>query len=181
MARVKEEAYYRPGLLFLSNAANLQYFIRPAQFWTGPNGEREQSEPAIMAEFGDFSLSPNEFQDSEGIARADIRGGAFDLDEAASHFGWDEDTRETIARKMLRALEDPSFRDFWLYETPIPVPPWPTYEENDVEEIPTVAKAAGLVIPALNYERATLNREELVEKLQALADEDAEQEEYIEE
>src|SRR5215475_9366637 len=114
--------YYKPGLLFLSNSANLQIFVRDAKFHVNPYTlEREQIEPPIMVEFGGGSLSGSEWSDGEGHVHADIRGGAFDLDEEADRMDWNEDTREMIAQKMMRLHEDPGFHDFWLYEEAEPV------------------------------------------------------------
>lgn len=167
MTTTAQETFYRPGLLFLSKHANLQFFITHAVFHTNPSGEREQLEPAIMAEFGDFSLQGNEFQDAEGAPRADIRGGAFDLDERAAFYGWTEDQREAVARKMLLALRDPTFRDFTLYEPPVPVAPWPNYDEMKTTKIPQIAEDLGLVGAALAYEQATHNRTSVINALEA--------------
>lgn len=169
--KVKFE-YYRPGLMFLSNSSNLQYFIRGPEMYANPHtGEREQIAPAIMAEFGDQSLSGREVADAEGTPRADIRGGAFDLDETAKALEWGDDIKEMVARKMLRALEDSSFRDFWLYEAPVPKEPWNNYDVMEPEKILEFAQTLGLVGDAINYERHNQNRVDLIAGLEDLIEE----------
>jgi hypothetical protein len=113
------------------------------------------------------------------------RGHAFDSTEAQERLGWTDEEREYVEQFMLRQCRvgisdnDPLGRpnpkaDFYLYERPEPVAPWPTYNKTSPGRIPEMAEATGTVHEALAYERATHKRpkvlgglEELVERQQA--------------
>lgn len=83
----------------------------------------------------------------------------------------DEEDKEFILRQLNYELGRADFVDFWVHETPVPAPPWPTYDDTHHAQVASVAEAVGLVAPALHYEqhgRPGGPRPTVVEKLQAL-------------
>jgi hypothetical protein len=100
--------------------------------------------------------------------RADIRGGAFDLDAAVVYYGWDDDQRDMAARKLLRIALDPRHPEVALYEPTPPTPPWPTYDKlTNYLEIAKLADDLGLLEEAFAYERYSKGRKGVLEALDA--------------
>lgn len=178
----EQQTYYRPGLIFLSNAAGYVLHARDAKYHTYPGGERELDRPALVADFAEGTTGGFnrliaedgkpinlEIYGVEGYSMAgmsaDMRGGAFDLDAAAQRSGWTEEEREWVARKMLTMDANPQFNGFWLYRPAVPSAPWPTYDETHHFKIPTLAQESGLVAEAIAYEAATKNREGVLKAL----------------
>jgi len=189
MSTTIDERYaYRPGLIFLSKHAGLMLSLWSEKYHVYPDGSREMTEPAGFAEF-DLGLQTNtEFipEDEEGnpvttapvlgmenytsMANiwADIRGGAFDLDAAADHYGWTQEQKDIAARKMLRLALDPKIAYLTLYEPKPPTPPWPTYDSlQNYLEIAKLADDLGLLDEALFYEMYTKKRKGVLEALHA--------------
>lgn len=97
-----------------------------------------------------------------------------EVDVAAREQEWTAEERESVARGIEVSLNDPSFRDMWVYEIPKPPLPWPTYDETHHNQIPSIAQATGMVHAAIAYEQRGREggpRESVVSKLQQLADE----------
>src|SRR5215471_20267661 len=106
-----DQLAYRPGLIFLSKHAGYTMSLWPERYHIYPDGSREMVEPPGGAEFDLGLQMAQEFvpEDDEGNpvttapvmgmenygtmsnVRADIRGGAFDLDAAVSYYGWTND------------------------------------------------------------------------------------------
>jgi len=100
--------------------------------------------------------------------RADIRGGAFDLDSMADYYQWTEEQRDTAARKLLRVALDPRQPQVTLFEPKAPEPPWPTYDKlQNYLEIAKLADDLGLLVEAIAYERYTKRREGVLSALEA--------------
>jgi hypothetical protein len=179
---------YRPGLIFLSKHAGLTIPLWPEQYHTYPDGQREMVVQPGGAEFDLGLQSTPEFipEDEEGNpvttapvlgmdnyhsmpnVWADLRGGAFDLDAAADHYGWSKEQRDTAARKLLRLALDPKAAYVTLFEPTLPEPPWPTYDSlQNYLEIAKLADDLGLLDQALAYEMYTKKRKGVVEALNA--------------
>ena len=180
------ETYYRPGLIFLSRYPGYQLALWREKYFTYPDGQRELVEPPGVADFG-LGLESSDItpvnEKGEPVAaptspvigmdgyhqtliRADIRGGAFDLDLAAEQFGWSDEQKETAARRLLQVANDPAQPDVWLFEPKSPEPPWPTYDTmTNYLEIASFAEKAGLIAEALSYEIRTKNRQGVIDEL----------------
>lgn len=160
------DTYYKPGLVFLSKAANLQIPVLEPKRHLYPDGSFELLRKEVVAYFGDDSLSSSEFAGADGHPVAEIRGGCFDLDQQAERFDWTEEEREAVARKLTRLADDQTFTYVTLYKRPVPVAPWPTYDTAHHNQIPVLAEQLGLLSQALDYERATKNRDGVIRQLE---------------
>ena len=179
---------YRPGLIFLSKHAGYTMSLWPERYHIYPDGSREMVSPPGGAEFDLGLQSTPEFipEDDEGNpittapvlgmenyasssnVRADIRGGAFDLDAAVSYYGWDNDQRDMAAMKLLRIALDPRHPEVSLYEPTPPTPPWPTYDNlTNYLEIAKLADELGFLEEAYAYELYTKRRKGVLEQLDA--------------
>jgi|SRR5215471_6600090 len=179
---------YRPGLIFLSPNAGLQVVLWPERYYIYPDGSREMTQPVGFADFELGLPPPAEFvpEDEEGNPvttspvlgmetygsmdniRADIRGGAFDLDYAAEYYQWTDEQRDMAARKLLRMAHDKRDRFVTLFEPKAPERPWPTYDSmKNYLEIAKLADDLGLLEEALIYERRTKQRPGIIEAMEA--------------
>jgi hypothetical protein len=177
---------YRPGLIFLSKHAGYTLALWPERYHVYPDGSREMIEPPGGAEFDLGLQMSREFipEDDEGNpittssvlgmedynsmtnVRADIRGGAFDLDAAVSYYGWSEEQRDMAAMKLLRIALDPRKPAVTLFEPKAPEPPWPTYDKlTNYLEIAKLADDLGLLDEALAYEMYTRKRDGVLKAL----------------
>lgn len=189
----ENRTYYKPGLLFLSKAPGYVLHMRDATFHTFPNGEREQDRPALVADFGAGLTRSVSLVNADGervedqsilgtdalqrMDFADLRGGAFSLDDAADAYDWTDEEKEWAARQLIRRSENPAFNDFKLYEPPTPSAPWPTYDDTHHNKIAVLADELGLVVEAVHYERANKNRQSVIDQLnEKLADKQVEAE-----
>jgi hypothetical protein len=179
---------YRPGLIFLSKYAGYVISLWPERYHIYPDGSREMIAQPGAADF-EFGLETSqEFvpEDEDGRPvttspvmgmedyssmsnmRADIRGGAFDLDSMADYYQWTEEQRDTAARKLLRVALDPRQPQVTLFEPKAPEPPWPTYDKlQNYLEIAKLADDLGLLVEAIAYERYTKRREGVLSALEA--------------
>jgi hypothetical protein len=179
---------YRPGLIFVSKHAAYTMSLWPERYHIYPDGSRELVAPPGGAEFDLGLESTGEFtpEDDEGNPvttapvlgmenypsmsnlRADIRGGAFDLDAAVVYYGWTDDQRDMAAMKLLRIALDPRHPEVNLFEPKAPEPPWPTYDKlQNYLEIAKLADDLGLLDEALAYERYTKRRKGVLEAIEA--------------
>ena len=123
----------------------------------------------IVAEFG---IGGNEFtvynpETGQNETYADITGHFFDSVEAAERQGWTEEEHEAVVKIV----------DDWCRKSPAMVQkiervhvaaprPWPTFDENDPEEVVEFATKAGLVPHALRYERENAQRADVIVALE---------------
>ena len=188
MSTITMEQYtYRPGLIFLSKHAGLLVALWPERYHVYPDGQREMVAPPGFADFELGVETSSEFipVDDDGNPvttspvfgmesysmmsneRAQIRGGAFDLDLAVRYYGWSDEQREMAAQKLLMWANDKTKPYISLYEPKPPQPPWPTYDTmKNYLEIAKLADDLGLLNEALGYERLTKNRPGIMEAME---------------
>lgn len=121
--------------------------------------------PAIVAQFG--VIGPEyqvENEDGEVSTHVDISGGLFDLEAEAVTHGW---TREE--QKLVQARLDDLCTQPWsgvvLVDEPVPVAPWPRYDDTHYTKIAALAVELGLVDQALAYESQTKQRQSVLADL----------------
>lgn len=160
-----------PLSIFMSKHAGLTVPVLEPQMFVDPQtGQREQLRGPIYADFADTSVSGT-VTDGDGNVHQDIRGGCFDTDDAAERLGWTEQEKAAVESKLLRLAADPR-EPVTLWVAPVPVAPWPNYDATHHFKLPGLAEELGLLSPALDYERATKNRDSVVQGYEEkLADE----------
>jgi hypothetical protein len=134
-------------------------------------GVELQNHPGIYAEFGIPGAEETivNRETGEVTTSADIRGGFFDLDEAAERLNWDDDLKESALQVLRREAQ----KSPYLLEeiVPVHVPaaiPWPTYDDFDPETVVRLAPELKLVPETIAYERENLNRVDVLAPLLAL-------------
>ena len=178
----EEKTYYRPGLVFFSKNLGYQQIIdRDHTYHRYPDGTLEIVKQQKVADFmapgvGGSFVPADVDEHGRPIARMheegvppifhDVAGGVFDLDTVAANKNWDEEDKETVARVLLKLVENPAFNDFELAPEPVaPGKPWPKYDDTHHFKIASMAEELGLVDEALAYERFTKNRDGVVKAL----------------
>ena len=152
-------------MLFLSRYAGYVRLVAEPVFHLDPRtGIREQIKPALNADFRDASVAGS-MLDDEGTTRHAVRGGSFDTDEAAVRLGWSEEDKERVEQVLLKEASTPGFNDYRLWTAPVPVAPFPSYDDSPAGTVVQVAVAAGLVREALEYEQATKARQTVLDGL----------------
>ena len=156
-------------LRFLSRHTNYQFIIRQPEFVRLPDGQKDETKPILVANFGE-EFGPEQVIDGAidfaggQMTAAEIRGGYLDTVTQQEERGWSDEDREYVEQRLLRALEKGN-DEFRLWEDVAPTAPWPTYDKMHHNAIPPFAESAGMIEQALSYETRTKNRPELVAKL----------------
>jgi hypothetical protein len=178
-------------LKFTARWGGYQMFIRDEQREYFPDGRSRLLKPSLVADFGEQALAVETYdgtvdEDLGGGTYVSPRGGGYlDTELAQKDNGWTDEEREFVEARLLEAAENgpnageyrtmpphlrpPSFGDVKLYEEPVPVAPWPTYDKIHHNLVASKAHELGLSGAALAYETRTKNRPSVVEKLQEFA------------
>lgn len=164
---------------FTSKFAGYQAVVRePVNQWFD-DGRHREIRPMIVCDFAegseDLTFRGQEGQDEGATYVAMIGGGFFDTEEAQAKHGWTDEEREA-AEARLKEIErtDGDVREL---VPAVPIPPWPTYDEQHPDHVADRAIELGFAQEALLYEQRTLKRESVLEKLTAYIQENADQSE----
>jgi hypothetical protein len=166
-------------------------FVRDEQRKYFPDGRSILEKPPLVADFAEQALAVETYdgsssEDLGGQTFMSPRGGGFfDTVQAQKDNGWTDEERELVEARLLDAAENgpkadeyrtvpphlrpSSFGDVKMYEQPVPVAPWPTYDKIHHNLVASKAHELGLSAAALAYETRTKNRPTVVEKLQEFA------------
>jgi hypothetical protein len=167
-------------------------FVRDEQREYFPDGRSILLKPPLVADFAEQALAVETYDGlvDEDLGGADVREPARrrllrHRVQAQKDNGWTDEERELVEARLLDAAENgpkadeyrtmpphlrpPSFGDVKLYEEPVPVAPWPTYDKIHHNLVASKAHELGLSAAALAYETRTKNRPSVVEKLQEFA------------
>ncbi len=143
------------------------------------NGQKIILKPVLKVDFGIYGQSGTATDDKDSpitqfggrMLVADVRGGFIDTDEMAQRERWDDEDKAAILFALNDAATNrynPAFGEVTLYSPPKLSPPWPAYDDQDVEQILVIAEQTGLIEAAISYEARTAKRSELVEALRDL-------------
>jgi hypothetical protein len=125
--------------------------------------------PDMVAEFG-IHLPEVEVEIEGSTERyGQIVGNFYDLDADAEAKGWTEDEYK-IAQARLDALCETWPEAIWKLEPAVPTAPWATYDATDAKKVAILAGELNLAGEALAYEKATLNRKQVVTALEEVAE-----------
>jgi len=167
----EDKTWYRPGLVFQSKMSAHEEYCRSYKAIRNQyDGTVFDEIPALVAEFafhgGEYTyIDPDT---GNTAVAADIRGHFFDLYMQAEEKGWSDDDKEVVARHMLRMCEKFPGGEFWVWEKPRTLAPWPTYDTTAYAKIADLALELGLVEQAINYELENKNRENVLKRLAAV-------------
>lgn len=119
-------------------------------------------------------------QDEATVFPPDHRIGVYDTEQAQLDGGWSDEVRLEVEAELRRIAE----RFNYLLEVPATfvAPPWPRYEDYKGTPAALVRKLVDEgydIYEVMEYERATLNREPVIEALQAALDAPVQEEEVV--
>lgn len=178
---------------YTSKYPGLQLIARKEVIQRYPDGTSEMLKPPLVVEFGQYGAS-HPLMEGEGENAVPVRatgeglpgsvyetfefqGGFIDTDtmipQKRDEGLWDEDDAQTVLRVLEEAVTNPNSPRYGFvqrYEMPATQAPWPTYDSMDAELIAEFALNAGLIVPAIFYEKATKARPEVMADLTAAAE-----------
>lgn len=167
---MKFQALKNPGMVAHVKDPVMQFF---------PDGRERLIRPALVADFSEQSLGPESYAGYDDPLNGRdtyvaVRGGGYlDTEEAQKRHGWTDEERQTVDDHLTFLATTPPLGmegDIKIYEKPVPVAPWPTYDSMHHNTVAETAKTLGLAAEALRYETQTKNRPAVTAKLQELVE-----------
>ena len=169
---------------FVSKYGRFGVQIRPERAEPLGTGEVRVLQTPIYAMFKPEGLEPMERelavarwkfngsyleQDEVSLVPPDYRIGVFDSERAQLDNGWTDHEREEVERTLIDLSE--RFGEILVIPKTVIPPPWPRYDDfkGSIDQLLARLVEDGHDLDAvLTYERATQDRDEVVEGLEAL-------------
>lgn len=153
-------------MLFESKPSAFEVLVRSEQkIYQG--GVHIDTVQALTASFATHEGEMT-YEDEDGSTTkvALIRGHFLDTHEAQIREGWTDEERVLVEKSLeMQCKKTPEW--VWVKEIPKAVAPWPSYDKiTNYLKVASLAEELGLVREALDYERATKNREGVVAELE---------------
>lgn len=177
----------RVGARFVSKYGAYRHIIVPEKASLNFDGVSIVTRKGLTAKFSreyttseDIALAMKTFtfpglpeeRNTEQPIHPKFRISTFESLTAQETYGWTDEERLLVEETLRNSPENG--REF-IEAVPEPAAkPWPTYDATDVDQIPEIAVATGVVEETLAYERENANRAEVIEALEEVPVEEEE-------